>query len=233
MKVSKIVASGLATLAIVAGTAVLETGVAHASESFPAKVDINGRAHIGDSATAAGYKNNAYLAGASVPIKCQAGYSGAIWDYTTDGWWVPDTYVKTGTDGFVSSLPKCAEDDGSVGGTSSAKVNAAIAYAKARIGHTDWDGQCELFVEKAYGTSGRYATATADYQAQHNAGRMHAGTVPPAGALLFFTSTTASGHVMLSLGNNTAISTGPSVYETSTFRDRSDYLGWSYAPTSW
>jgi hypothetical protein len=38
---------------------------------------------------------------------------------------------------------------------------------------------------------------------------------------------------MLSIGGNSAISTGPTVYQTSTFRDRSDYLGWAYVPSGW
>jgi hypothetical protein len=124
---------------------------------------------------------------------------------------------------------------GSAGGTYPADPNAAsaIAFAKARLGHTDWNNECELFVERAYGTSGRFATATAHYQWQKANGRIHTGSVPPAGAAVFFTSTTSAGHIMLSIGGNSAISTGPTVYQTSTFRQRSDYLGWAYVPSTW
>jgi hypothetical protein len=113
------------------------------------------------------------------------------------------------------------------------RASEAVAFAKARLGHTDWNNQCELFVERAFGTSGRFGTATAHYQWQKANGRIHTGSVPPAGAAVFFTSTTSAGHVMLSIGGNSAISTGPSVYQTSTFRQRSDYLGWAYVPSSW
>ncbi|MFI5836627.1 peptidase inhibitor family I36 protein [Micromonospora sp. NPDC051300] len=109
----------------------------------------------------------------------------------------------------------------------------AVAFAKARLGHTDWNNQCELFVERAFGTSGRFATARAHYQWQRDNGRIHTGSVPPAGAAVFFTSTTSAGHVMLSIGGNSAISTGPTVYQTNSFRDRPDYLGWAYVPSSW
>lgn len=109
----------------------------------------------------------------------------------------------------------------------------AVAFAKARLGHTDWNNQCELFVERAFGTSGRFATARTHYQWQKDNGRIHTGSVPPAGTAVFFTSTTSAGHVMLSIGGNSAISTGTTVYQTNTFRDRSDYLGWAYVPSGW
>jgi hypothetical protein len=207
-------------------------------KSFPAKSDLNGRKKKGDAADAPGSVENKYKEGQKVPVDCQAKAGGAIWDHTTDGLWVPDQYVKTGSDGFVSGLPRCDVDGmkpGGGGGSYPAdpRASEAIAFAKARIGHTDWNNQCELFVERAFGTSGRFATARAHYQWQRDNGRIHTGSVPPPGAAVFFTSTTSAGHIMLSIGNNTAISTGPSVYQTSTFRNRSDYLGWAYVPSSW
>jgi hypothetical protein len=113
------------------------------------------------------------------------------------------------------------------------RADDAVAFAKARLGHTDWNRECELFVERAFGVSGKFGTATLHYQWQKNNGRIHTGSVPPAGAAVFFTSTDSSGHVMLSIGGNSAISTGPTVYQTSTFRSRSDYLGWAYVPSGW
>ncbi|MGW3887725.1 peptidase inhibitor family I36 protein [Micromonospora chokoriensis] len=125
-----------------------------------------------------------------------------------------------------------------IGGTSGSnpadpRAAEAVAFAKARLGHTDWNNECELFVERAFGTSGRFATARTHYLWQKDNGRIHTGSVPPAGTAVFFTSTTSAGHVMLSIGGNSAISTGPTVYQTSTFRDRADYLGWAYVPSSW
>ncbi|HVK21187.1 MAG TPA: NlpC/P60 family protein, partial [Actinokineospora sp.] len=106
-------------------------------------------------------------------------------------------------------------------------------FARARIGATDWNNQCELFVERAFGTSGRQASALTHYQWQKNAGRIHTGSVPPAGTAVFFRSTSKWGHVMLSIGDNKAISTGPKVYQDNHFRNRSDYLGWAYVPADW
>ena len=113
------------------------------------------------------------------------------------------------------------------------RAASAVAFAKARLEHTDWNNQCELFVERAFGTSGQFATAATHYNWQKDNGRMHTGSVPPAGTAVFFTSTTSAGHIMLSIGGNSAISTGTTVYQTDTFRQRSDYLGWAYVPSSW
>ncbi|SDY44647.1 hypothetical protein SAMN05421504_105578 [Amycolatopsis xylanica] len=205
-------------------------------KSFPAKADLNGRANKGDAATAPGSVADKYKEGASVPVVCQATAGDEIWDKTSDNLWVPDEYVKTGTEGFVSGLPHC-DTDGlkppSSTNPADPRANEAIAFAKARLGHTDWNNQCELFVERAFGTSGRFATALTHYQWQKNNGRIHRGTHAPAGTAVFFTSTTSAGHIMLALGGGTAISTGPSVYQTSSYESRSDYLGWAYVPSSW
>ncbi|WP_410632241.1 hypothetical protein [Amycolatopsis sp. cmx-4-83] len=204
--------------------------------AFPAKADLDGRAHKGDAAGATGSVADKYLTGAAVPVVCQATASDEIWDFTADNLWVPDAYVKTGTDGFVGGVPRCDTDGLKPGGSTSAadpRADSAIAFAKARLGHTDWNNQCELFVERAFGTSGRFASATTHYQWQKSNGRIHTGSVAPAGAAVFFTSTTSNGHIMLALGGGVAISTGPSVYQTSTYAQRSDYLGWAYVPSSW
>jgi hypothetical protein len=114
----------------------------------------------------------------------------------------------------------------------SSRIDKAIAFAKARLGHTDWNNQCELFVERAYGTSGRFPTAKDDYYWQKNNGFLHTTGTAPAGALVFFKSTTPAQHVALSIGDGLAISTGPKVYILK-ISDRKDYLGWSVAPSSW
>ena len=85
---------------------------AAASKSFPAKVDINGRKHIGDSANAAGSKENAYEKGDEVPVRCQAtNDDGSLWIYTKDKYWVPDKFVKTGTDGYAPGVRHCKNDN--------------------------------------------------------------------------------------------------------------------------
>lgn len=51
--------------------------------------------------------------GTTVTIACQtatattAVYGNPIWDRLTDGTWLPDTFINTGTDGFDDRLPRC------------------------------------------------------------------------------------------------------------------------------
>lgn len=124
-------------------------------KSFPAKVDLNGRKNKGDAATAPGSVVDKYKAGQQVPVKCQAqADGGTIWDLTTDNLWVPDNYVRTGTDGFVQGLPHCDTDgigDGSeippnavhgrsngpagpTTGTNAEKLQRVLAIAKGEMG---------------------------------------------------------------------------------------------------
>jgi NlpC/P60 family len=133
---------------------------------------------------------------------------------------VPTSQVETSQ---VETVTPAADSDAA----------KAVRWAKARIGHTDWNRQCELFVERAYGTSGRFATATAHYKWQKRNGRIHTGSVAPAGSVVFFTSDSSAGHVMLAIGGGKAISTGPKVYQSNNYASRRDYLGWAYVPSSW
>ncbi|MBC6451570.1 C40 family peptidase [Actinokineospora xionganensis] len=119
-------------------------------KGFPAKVDINGRKKKGQDANAPGHKYNAYKAGQLVPVKCQSSAAGEIWDYTTDGWWVPDKYVKTGTDGWAPGVPRCGDEasgggakkvhgrnNGPAGpttGTRAEKIKRVIDAAKSQTG---------------------------------------------------------------------------------------------------
>ncbi|MDM4721975.1 CHAP domain-containing protein [Micromonospora sp. WMMA1363] len=79
-----------------------------ATGPYPAKVDIDGRGSMDPNDR---IKTDAYRTGDPISLRCQdtgpAVGGSATWDYTTDGYWIPDTYVKTGTDGFVSGVPRC------------------------------------------------------------------------------------------------------------------------------
>ncbi|TWP53355.1 NlpC/P60 family protein [Lentzea tibetensis] len=124
-------------------------------KSYPAKTDLNGRKNKGDAATAPGSVVDKYEEGQQVPVKCQAqADGGTIWDFTTDNLWVPDTYVKTGVDGFVQGLPRCDTDGidggeeppgnvvhgrsngpaGPATGTNAEKVKRVIDTAKSQMG---------------------------------------------------------------------------------------------------
>lgn len=128
----------------------------------------------------------------------------------------------------------------------------AVAWAIAEVNSPNpawsddyqryWSGYCEGFVEAAYGNQrGRYArpygSAMIDYQAQVNAGRIHAGGEPPAGALVYY-NLSAYGHVALSLGDGRIVTTwgyGGNRYAVRVVRRTTfgNYLGWSYANPAW
>ncbi|HVK21188.1 MAG TPA: C40 family peptidase [Actinokineospora sp.] len=127
-----------------------ELDPAIAPKGYPAKVDINGRKKKGQDANAPGHKYNAYKKGDLVPVKCQSSAGGEIWDYTTDGWWVPDKYVKTGTDGWAPGVPRCGDETSDGGGkkvhgrntgpagpttgTRAEKIKRVIEAAKSQTG---------------------------------------------------------------------------------------------------
>lgn len=101
-----------------------------------------------------------------------------------------------------------------------------------------WSGYCEAFVEIAFGTRHRYASALLDYQAQKKAGRMHTDNHPPAGALVFYGGG-KDGHVALSLGDGQIITTWGFIGQRYDIRETglrsfsNPYYGWSDAPASW
>jgi hypothetical protein len=111
------------------------------------------------------------------------------------------------------------------------KATSAIAWMTARVGSTALEGKCELAVESAFGTSGRYPTAIANYNARKAAGQIKTSRPIPRGALVFY-NTSAAGHVAISRGADaTVISTSAGgkigVVPNTYFQN---YLGWAYAP---
>lgn len=104
-----------------------------------------------------------------------------------------------------------------------------------------WSGQCEFFVEVAYGTRGRFSSAIAHYYWQRNAGRIHTDTNPPAGAIVFYGGGGGYGHVGISLGNGQMVSTQGfwgqrlPIWQLgiTALQSTNPYLGWAYAPDDW
>lgn len=102
----------------------------------------------------------------------------------------------------------------------SAVTDAAIAWAKAQQGSTNWDNYCLTFVADAYSNAGvdirPLAGDNASALSYWNTygGAKYTDTNPPAGALVFWNadSYNPDGHVAISLGDGTAISS----YERST-----------------
>jgi cell wall-associated NlpC family hydrolase len=101
---------------------------------YPAETDLDGR--NSKSISAATVKE--YPSGSTIDVTCQAygewAYGSYIWDKTTDGLWVTDYYVKTGTSGFVSDMPRC-DNDPPTGGPDSGSGGSA--------GPTGGGGTCD------------------------------------------------------------------------------------------
>lgn len=146
-----------------------------------------------------------------------------IWDQIDGGGWVSDGFVYTGSNNPV--VPPCG---------SNSKADRAVAWANSMVGATGYDGWCERFVENAYGTSGRYGSALANFNAQQAAGRISTSTNVPAGALAFFRNPYDGGygHVEISRGDGSFVSTAATVRVVG-FSYGGTFLGWSPAPDSW
>ncbi|WP_430791584.1 NlpC/P60 family protein, partial [Actinoplanes sp. G11-F43] len=103
----------------------------------------------------------------------------------------------------------------------------AIQWFYNNNGRTDLEGKCELAVENAFGTSGRYATARANWNARS---QQQTYTNAPRGSLVFY-NTSAAGHVAISLGNGRVYSTSAGgrvgIVSISYFQNP---LGWAYSP---
>lgn len=102
-----------------------------------------------------------------------------------------------------------------------------------------WSGFCESFVEIAFGTIGRFGSATIHYNWQRSAGRIHTDPNPPRGALVFYGGGDGYGHIGVSIGGGQVISTqGLSgqylpVWQHGVTALSNPYLGWAYAPPDW
>jgi uncharacterized protein YraI len=146
-----------------------------------------------------------------------------IWDQIDGGGWASDGFVYTGSNNPV--VPLCG---------SNTKADHAVAWANSMVGATGYDGWCELFVENAYGTSSRYGSALANFNAQQAAGRISTSTNVPAGALAFFRNPYDGGygHVEISRGDGSYVSTAATVRVVS-LSYGGTFLGWAPAPDSW
>lgn len=143
-------------------------------------------------------------AGQSISIACQTTGTtvngSPIWDRLGSGGYISDYYTTTPVyAGFSPGLPRCAATP------ASSQAAAAIAWYRSRAGSTAYEDYCELAAESAYGTSGRYPSAIADWQAAVARGTVHRGDLnPPAGALVFWNIPGYPyGHVGVAVGDGT------------------------------
>lgn len=81
------------------------------------------------------------------------------------------------------------------------RADNAVAWFAARNGSTAYQGYCEKAVENAYGTTGIYASAIANWNDAVRRGAAHRGdTNPPKGALVFW-NISSYGHVGVATGD--------------------------------
>ncbi|KAH6622695.1 CHAP domain-containing protein [Chaetomium tenue] len=92
-----------------------------------------------------------YSKGADVKISCQTSGTSVngnnIWDKTQDGCYVADYYVKTGTNGYVTT--KCGSSGGGGGGSVPGPVTNDYPYKSSCGGVDPWNYykcQCTSFV---------------------------------------------------------------------------------------
>jgi uncharacterized protein YraI len=165
--------------------------------------------------------------GSSVQIICQAHGSSVagnwgstdLWDQIAGGGYVTDGFVYSGSDGMVA--PPCGANS---------RADQAINWYQAKFGDTSYHMRCETAVENAYGTSGRYTSALANWNTAVSQGRAHRGDLQaPRGALVFWDITEPYGHVGISRGDGTFVATdvNGTAIGAASLPHYSNYLGWA------
>jgi cell wall-associated NlpC family hydrolase len=112
---------------------------------------------------------------------------------------------------------------------SEGREERAIEWFYGRLGSTAYEGRCELAVENAFGTSGRYPTARSNWNARNPKMTPHSSA--RRGHLVFW-NTSSAGHVAISLGNGRVVtSSAPGrrigIADINYFQNP---LGWAYNP---
>jgi len=233
--VSAVAASSL----LFAGTAVAATGTINTGNA-PLTV----RASASTSAKAVGTIKD----GTRITIDCQTtgpsvkGKYGTsrVWDHVpAEHGYVADSYVYTGSDGFVA--PECGGKSTatcSAGGISNpGTCGQAVSWAKAHITrsyHSGYYGMCDHIVALAYGRSHSGHVDARQHWASTPSRYRHSGKSIPAGGLAFF-SGGSHGHVAISTGDGRLISNdihGRGTYTYTTISEITNkwgdrYLGWT------
>lgn len=230
------VTASAAAVFLLVSPAAAATGTVHTDSG--ASVNVRSGPHTSSSIV------GSVADGATITFSCQAhgdtvtGKYGTsdLWDKISSGY-VSDTYVYTGSDGTVA--PICGSTDTcSTSGLGDPNTCAqAVAWAKSHettVYHSDYYDRCDHVVGLAYGfpASGS-TTAYAHWQAVP-AKYKHAGDRSvPSGGLAFFGG--GAGHVMISIGGGTFVSTdihgNGTLTETTLAQIENNwgkpYLGWT------
>jgi len=154
--------------------------------------------------------------------------------------WISDYYTTTpGFNQYIPGEPDCNLGTRSARAIDWARVVLGQAYTNYDLGDSNhqWNGWCDNFVAHAYGRAASgYATAKAHFNDLNSRGMIHTDTSPPFGALVFYDAASINGwagHVMLSEGNGSYITTAATVQRVSFTWPGAPYLGWSYANFEW
>jgi uncharacterized protein YraI len=179
--------------------------------------------------------------GTTVTILCQTPGSSVtgtygtstIWDMLTNGGFVSDAYVNTGSDGYVEHHCVYSADPPRANPRS---INSAISWEFARLGSTAYEGLCLAFQAQGFGWSySGFSTAESagDWMVNHS--YMHTSGIPPRGALVWYHNSAGTGHVVVSLGEGKII--GTSVNDrvgVAGYLYHGSYRGWTvpYFPSA-
>jgi hypothetical protein len=229
---------GLLTLSTVGGVTAASTGVASAAVGpyyTTASPYLNARSGPGTGYTVVGTLN--YWSPIYIQCQVQGGTNvggNATWDKLSNGWWISDYWTTTPSfNSYIPGVPDC-------NATATVSIaEQAARGAEARLGQVYttenpnagwWSGWCETFAEVVYGKRFRYSSAIANYRDLANRGLIRGG-VPPRGALVFYNNN-PDGHVAISTGNGSVISTIGFSYNRypvsrNSYTYFSGYLGWA------
>jgi uncharacterized protein YraI len=212
-------------------------GTASAAQAATGTVNTAGSALTVRAAPGTSYDAWTTVAdGATVTILCQTtgtevtGTYGTsnIWDMLSNGGFVADAYIYTGSDGAVEDACNYAASPPRANPNS---ANTAISYEFARLGSTAQEGWCLRFQAQAYGWS--YSGVTTAEIAGDNleaAGYMHTSGIPPRGALVWYHNSAGTGHIVVSLGQGKIIgSSVTSDVGVAGYQYRTGYRGWTVA----
>ncbi len=161
---------------------------------------------------------------AGSPVQGTFGQS-SLWDQVQGGGWVADADVATGSQGAVA--PTCAYV--AVPTHNRRSIDQAISWEYSQLGSATAEGWCLRFQARAFGwTAAGFQTAQDQYQWLRANDEVSSSGTPPRGALVWYTNSDGTGHVVVSIGAGLVIGTSVGghvgVVPVAYF---SGYEGWS------
>ncbi|WP_158021335.1 hypothetical protein [Mycolicibacterium chubuense] len=173
----------------------------------------------------------------------------SLWYRTSDGNYVADVDIETGT--LNSVAPDCSPAPAPpASAPQGSREDRAVAWANGQVGSDGYDFLCGRFVANAYGKPTLGVSSAQIFHDQlASAGQIHMDRNIPKGALVFSESQwdvvngVHQGHVVLARGDGSFVSGGVSksygsrhtvqILNSWNPSPGAQYLGWAYAPGSW